>query len=977
MDPISGNIPVKGFSEIFTKEQPDIVSSRASEDSVDLNFVRDRSAGDAHKARTEKAKLSVRGPRDKSVSSPKYKMHVISHSHMDREWYLPDTETRKGFADVVDRALELMEKDPDYKFMLDGQSVILEDYIKERPEKKELLTKRIKEGKLLVGPWYTMPDEFLPNGESIIRNLMIGDKVAKDFGGKSMKVGYSPDPFGHNSQMPQILKGFDIDSALIWRGVGIEPEKLHSELNWQSPDGSKVFTVYLPYGYGNAENLTGQAPKAIRYEWAKKDETGNVYLQLPVEKEKNVFDPPEVIAERLREAKDNLVPFAVTNDLLLMDGGDQSMPQYFSDELARDINKITQNEGICITRNTLPDYIEKIKIEAKKLNTIKGEQRSMRYAPLLPGVISSRMHLIQKNNEMETLAQRWAEPLSTFSSILGKPYPQKEMLEAWKTLIKTHPHDDITGCGTDEVAKRNDERYEKVEKILGGIVKENINEIASNIDTSSMNPDQKCFVVFNSTSGKADHCIEIKLDVKGNFVLQNSRGKEIPYQFSKDGKKIIFQAKDLPPMGYRAYFLTPSDKDSKFSGKISKAPNSMENNNLKVKINKNGTLEITDKKTAQTYKDLLVFQDGGDAGDEYNYSPPIKDKIIDSRDGETSVSLVENGPVKATYKIVTKMNLPEGLAGSRKRRKSKTRECPITSYVTLYADSPRLDVRTIFDNNVKDHRLRVLFPTDIKTDHSNAESPFDVVRRPLTAEKKIDHDRLKAKWINSTPGYAPPGAFTLSIEEPVAIYPQQGFVSIDDGKKGLTILNKGLPAFEAMPTSKGTNVALTLVRGVGWLSLERDDFITRKSYNAGPTMETPEAQELGPHEFQYSILPHTGDWEEARAPSRAENFISGVKVVETGIHNGKLPAELSFVSTDNDRIIISAVKQAEDGRGVVVRLFNPSDKATDTKVKLFKKINKAYLANLNEKIKSQIEIDKDNSVKVNVRRKGIVTLRIE
>jgi len=172
----------------------------------------------------------------------KKEVHIISHTHWDREWYLTFEQFRVRLVKLVDHLLEILEKEPEYRcFMLDGQTVLLKDYLAIKPWNKERIKRYIKEGRILIGPWYVLPDEFLPGGESHIRNLLLGDKLCREFGGK-MNEGYLPDSFGHIAQMPQILKGFGIKSAIFWRGVSNKVKT--TEFIWEAPDGSRVFTIY-------------------------------------------------------------------------------------------------------------------------------------------------------------------------------------------------------------------------------------------------------------------------------------------------------------------------------------------------------------------------------------------------------------------------------------------------------------------------------------------------------------------------------------------------------------------------------------------------------------------------------------------------------------------------------------------------------------------------------------------------------------
>lgn len=872
----------------------------------------------------------------------KYNVVVVSHTHWDREWYLSFQVFRIRLVKVIDKLLGILEGNQRFRnFTLDGQTIVVEDYLEIRPEREEAFRKFVSKGRILIGPWYVMPDEFLVSGESIIRNLMLGHRIAENFGGV-MKVGYIPDPFGHISQMPQILKGFGIDSCLFWRGLNDEGKKLPTEFYWQAPDGSRVFTVHLRTTYCNAHSLPEKADEALN---------------------------------RIKKLIRVLAPVASTSNVLLMNGCDHLEPQPFLPRLIEEMNKKLNDAEL--VQGTLADYLQMVQSEEPDLPTITGEQRSNKYAVLLPGVVSARMYLKHKNAETQTLLERWAEPSSTFVWMLGGDYPSAFLWRAWKHLLQNHPHDSICGCSTDEVHRENLTRFAWSQQIANEIINQSLRTISEGIETNG--EAQTHLVVFNPLGWTSTGVARAKLRIPpemGGFSVRYFEGRAVPFQVlerRKDETEILLLAENVPMCGYKTYGVHPSEGTEALTS-LQASGNTMENEFLKVKINANGALTITDKRTGKTYRNVNVFEDAGDAGDEYNYSPPREDRVITSGKDGASVRLVARGPVAAVFRVDLRMALPKGLVKSRKRRSAKETVCPITSFVTLYPKIPRVDIKTIVQNNAKDHRLRVLVPTGLKTSFSYAEEHFDVVKRPVKPiptgypEELIKLRKDAGGWTDLPE--KPEGW----IEDPSSTHPHQTFVDINDGKTGVAVMNKGLPEYEVLEGEEGVTIALTLLRCVGWLS--RPNLAVRRG-NAGPTIPTPEAQCPGRHLFEYAVTPHGGTWENSRAYQSAHQFNVPFRTQQTGKHGGSLPEALSFISIEPENLVLSAVKKAEGENALIIRFYNITEKRTRGEIRLYRPVAGAEIVDLNEKSTDHsLRVASDGSVPIDVGPKKIISVKV-
>ena len=405
------------------------------------------------------------------MTGKKYIGTLVSHTHWDRAWYAPFEVFRVRLVRLIDRLIDLLDRDPAYRsFMLDGQVLPIEDYLAMRPERRGDLERLVRSGRLVIGPWYALADEYLVSPEALIRNLLIGTRTAEALGG-CMREGYVPDAFGHIAQLPQILQGFGIGSAVFWRGVGDEGERLHNEFWWQAPDGTEVLAIHLPDGYHNASNL------GYPMRWGDPSAL--------------TFDP-ELALDRLAAAVATLGPVARTPYLLLMNGIDHAEPDPHTPEVIVQANAVLPD--ITIEHGALADYVSRVRAhlsggehgqETDALPVFQGEFNRGRYTFSLQGTHSTRMVLKQANARAETLLERYAEPLSALAALLGEPYPAAFLDHAWRTLLKNHPHDDICGCSVDAVHRENMTRYEMVDQLGQTIVRDSFRAIARHSDRSA------------------------------------------------------------------------------------------------------------------------------------------------------------------------------------------------------------------------------------------------------------------------------------------------------------------------------------------------------------------------------------------------------------------------------------------------------------------------------------------------------------
>jgi mannosylglycerate hydrolase len=963
-------------------------------------------------------------------------IHIVSHTHWDREWYRPFQDFRLKLVHLIDGLLDLLEKDPQFKyFMLDGQSIVLDDYLAVRPEKEAILRHHIQEGRIIIGPWHILPDMFLVGPEAHIRNLLQGNRTAKKFGPKMM-IGYLPDPFGHPGQVPQILRGFGIDTACLWRGLDDQP----TELFWQSPDGTRVLLVNLRESYSNGASLS--------------------------------TDNPPAFAATLTLAADSLAAYSAVSNYLIMYGTDHMEPSVGTSNAIAYAERILA--GTHVFHSTLPKFVDAIKADIKRkklvLPTVMGELRASKRVYLLPGVLSTRVWIKQRNHSSENLLTKWVEPITVFqesitggipSSILNR---KSEIVDkAWRLLMENHPHDSICGCSIDQVHDEMKVRFDQVDQIAGELIRQTLDTLTGSINTISSTENQKsAIVVFNPVSATRTDLVTLTLELPPNveaFDLVDELGVILPHQaHGLEGRELInmifdpkslqsafgfisegraagmtiqdvrirqagsqvyidavmaeggepnlvvwkaglkqiettfadpvvteyhvrgytvptartqFIAPQIPGLGYRTFWIRPRLAEKSASirvrGLIAKAlfplarlplfqalaprlrnaspPYRIENEYFIVEAARDGTLAVQDKRGSQRYTGLNRFLDGGDCGDEYNYSPPATDRFIFPHRKRV---IVERSPVQQSLRLELDLPTPASLASDRKSRSKTTLVMHISSLVTLSSGVPRVDICSTIENRARDHRLRVHFPAPFAVVTSSQDGHFEVVDRQIGLPPFDD------TW----------------VEQPRPEVPQRAFTDISDGRSGLMVANRGLPEAEVLKNMQGeAEIALTLLRCVGWLS--RDDLSTRKGH-AGPFMETPGAQMPGEWTFDYSIIPHSGTWQSAF--SHAYAFETPLRAVNTGLHAGALPSAGSFLESTPVNFVVSAVKQAERGRGWLVRGYNITGESISVTLKPWKPFKQVHLVNLAEEKQSSLKPDQTGCVKLPVPGHGIVSL---
>lgn len=915
------------------------------------------------------------------------KVHIISNTHWDRAWVYPFNETRLLLVEFMDNLLELLESDPKFhSFLLDSQTIAVEDYLDFRPEREEQIKKFVKQGKLIVGPWYNLPEEYIVNGESLVRNLVVGHQQAEKLG-KISKIGYTPFSYGQTSQMPQIYHGFDIDTIIFYRGINTKK----AEFILEGPDGSRVlgcrfgalsrFSYYF-YVYRMASFGMG------RDEWWYDWDRGTLPFRLnnenhphehyyPLDVASGKFDL-SVLPKQVKKLIDDESEHFTTSHIACMQGFDCSSPDPKESLLAEESNKIAKEHGHELYLDSLENFMNEMKKEVKDPEVLYGESRNPgstgKWTNLMGDVLSSRTKIKRRNAQGEVALQRYAEPFSTFGGLVGGEYMKSSLDMTWKYLLQNHPHDNICGAGIDQMEKDMMYRFDQTDVLANGIMRRGLSAIVKQIDNNDIDIHEAVVTIFNPSPFPRTEVVTFAIDLPdkseyegfsirdadGNSVSYTQTGSEsfgtlvrnlqdISLQLRSQRVQLSAEFTEIPPFGYKTYLIKKEVEnigllDVKLDDKSAEAV--MENRFIKASINEDGSLNLLDKKTGQEYINMNYYEETGESGNPWIHMFPEENQTSLTLGSKANISHIESSELLSKFSVVNELIIPIGLEGEEGnyRRSSETVKMTIETTYTLRKNQSFIEVHTKIDNNAEHHRVRAMFPTRLDVKASAAEVAFDVIERDIIVPESSSY-----------------------YGKPNPQYPMHRFVDMSDGNVGLALFNDGIREYEAIVDDERT-LALTLFRG---FTATQSPVIDQ--WDVYPWMKL--SQSLGLNEWKYAIMPHAGNWNEGNVYREVERFNLPIEMSQSGKGGGNLPKELSFISIEPKEIALSSLKRSEKGETLILRLFNPTEKEIEGKLKTFKEIKEAWLTNMNEERREKLEVNGD-LVSIKFSKKKIITLEI-
>jgi mannosylglycerate hydrolase len=866
---------------------------------------------------------------------PKRTYHLIPHTHWDREWYL----TRAAFAcrlvPALDDLIDRLESEPGFRaFALDGQTVLVEDYLAVRPAMEPRVRALVEAGRLQVGPWYVLADELVPSGESLVRNLLAGREDAERLGGR-LDVLYSPDAFGHPAIWPALAAEFGIRHGVLWRGRGGEPGQDGDLFLWRAPDGREVLIHHLsPDGY----------------------EAG---AALPADRTRLAAAWPALKASLTSRSRSPHVAVFV--------GADHHAAHPAVGRLRDFLAELEPEAEVSVSR--LDEYFRAAESAPEDLAYAEGELRwSYGYTWTLQGVHATRAQLKRRHAEAELGLERLAEPLAALALWHRRYDARPPLRHAWRMLLRSQFHDSIGGCTSDAVAERVRLRLGDAVTMGGEIARATLDALTGNDpDLAREQPERTAprLVLYNPVPRPRAGVVVAELGWFRRDVLVGPPGgrrpraagpptarhvaealEGLPHQIlsrrvgterldaarhypDQDEVEFVRVALALPELG--GFSLRVAGQDAGPAA-VEVARGRLSNGLLDVGLGRDGLIELADLRTGARFRGLLALESEDDRGDTYTFAPTPDDRA--ERSGWSGPRTTAAGP------LVGALDMQSALRDGRVRARMT---------LSLYAGSPLLRCTLELENDAGDHRLRVRVPTGVVGDTAVAGGPFGAVRRE---RRHFDPARYPR-------------------ETPVATAPAQRFVALGGRDRALAVLAPGFFEYEHEPSG---DLLVTLLRCVGQLS--REDLPTRPG-NAGWPMPTPGAQCIGRERVQLALAPvRAGDvervaplsglWEDAFLPPRALWLRQATEM-------DPAPIDLRL---EGEGLVFSSLKPAEGDEGrMVFRCYNATAERVEGRLVLAARLASVERATADERVGEPCALESGGTaVRFTAAPHGIVTL---
>lgn len=869
----------------------------------------------------------------------KKKLRIIPHTHWDKEWYFTAARSLIYSLKDFDEVITILEEDSTFPcFHLDGQLSIVEEYLELHPEKTSTLIKLVKEGKLIIGPWYTQPDTLVVSGESLLKNLEFGIFLAKKYG-RWQSIGYLPDSFGMSCQMPQIYKQFGLQYAFFRRGFASHLVN-NREFIWESPNGSRIFTHHLHH-YGN--------------------------MAYPPNEEKALLQYYSSIEAELRDTTQS-------DCILLYNGEDQkpirkNLPQLveLGNQAGFDI-KIESLEGV------LAEIEEFYHQHAIELPVYQGEFTFGQFSRVHKSIFSTRADLKQLNNHLEHYLANIVQPLCSLAVHFGLSGEQILVDKIWSLLLLNAAHDSIGNCNSDETNEDIRARYIQANRLSEELVDFKLREIGSHVQQQDITQFQvynllpnkrtgyvqltlfspyESFSIINQNGKLAEFVLESIEDVSQTFLkkslreigVENQKNPIWPNQVENLYKCIVtLYCRDVCAMGYHSYRLIENEERMMElqSPSLLSFSEEIENERYKL-VFEQGKLHLFDKLTERRQSDFLYVLDDGDEGDSYDYSSPLDDVKLY---GELVNCTVTKTPLKQSLLVSGRLRLPTDLAARSRRDYSVEQAFQLVLELEKGSDCLLIHLQTV--NSVDEHRVRLVFRTGKANPYSFSDVQFATIKRENNIPQ-VD-SWLEEKW----------------DEKPRNIEPFISYVANGFSSGSLQIISEGVREYQFIGETY-QDIALTLYRSVPYLG--KSDLQDRPGRESGTKARTEGTRHMGQLiASSYALRILTTQDDEYTCALVAKAFLTPLIAYQSApyknntdtfifsaVNSINLPLSYSLFELDT-ALILSVLSTKRESHRLLLRCFNPYlDKKIDFSILSFQSnaIELGYMENCLGQIQSQ------------------------
>jgi alpha-mannosidase len=845
-------------------------------------------------------------------------IHLTGNSHIDAAWLWPWTETVDVVRRTFSTALQLMREYPSYTFSQSAAAYY--EWIAEKypPMQKDIIS-RIEQGRWEpVGGMWVEPDLNLLDGESIVRQLLVGTRYLKQEYGAGVRIGWNPDTFGFTWQLPQIYKKSGLDYFVTQKMGWNETNRLPLKLfYWQSPDGSRVLT-YFPHDYNNPIQ---PANLAQDFNVARREDPGLPSMMHLY----GIGDHGGGPTRTMLDFGDQWIRRGMQPDKVFAHMEYGTAASYFAGvepRLDAAHAPLWNYAALAAGKGQLPEPPPgKISVP------VWNDELYLEYTRGVYTTQAKQKRYMRESEEWMLDAEKWA----ALDSLTGAAYPGTELNEAWKKVLFNQFHDIAAGSGVGILYKDAQRDYDSVHLTSDAVKTHALDDLTGYIDTlaGSVGKDASVpIVVWNSLAWPrtdiADAQVELPVAASAIEIVDSENHVVLSQPGAKAGARrdIAFLASGVPALGYRVFYARPAGtahapEEDSVKASVDTQTATLSNTFLTVVIDrKSGCItHLIEKKSGFDSiaaggcgDEIEAFKDTPADYDAWNIDPGTLDHFT-ALSHVDSATLTESGPLRAT------------LTTARSWQHSS-----LEQQISLSAGLDHVDINNVVQWHEQHVLLKAAFPLAASAPMATYEIPYGSIERPTTRNNSWEAAKFEV--------------------------PALRWADLGDARHGFSLINQAKYGYDAK------------------------DNVLRLSLLRSPTSPDPVADQ-GEQTFAFSLYPHALDWKEAQTMHRGYEFNYRLDARQATLHPGPLPSATSFVGIEPQNLVLTAAKRTEDGDGVLLRFFEWAGKSGSATVTLPGTITAATLTNLMEQPEGAALDVSDGKLHLPYTPYSIVTVRVQ